>query len=183
MGNNKDIPRIDAGHYEIHEGDSFTAFNDELTMASTETINFAFKTPPATTKEIHMVIEYETLIGGFIEILEAATWTAQTGTAYVPINRHRNSLNESALLGDETTTVFTANEIAFDVTTILTTNATTIYLDRAPGAQNKKAHAARAMEEFIFKAETTYVIRFTAVGASNSGFIRLSWYEHTANII
>ena len=88
-----------------------------------------------------------------------------------------------ALLGDETTTVFTANEIAYDVTTVLTTNATTIHMDRAPGAANKKANAPRATTELILKASTTYVIRFTAVGNSNSGFIRLSWYEHTANII
>ena len=183
MGDIKDIPRIDSAHHEIHEGDSYMAYNDELTMATTETINFAFKTPPAATKKIHMVIEYETLIGGYIEVLEAATWTAQTGTAFVPINRHRDSSNSSALLGDETTTIFTANEIAYDVTTILTTNASTIYLDRAPGAQNKKAHASRAMEEIILKSATTYVIRFTAVGNSNSGFIRLSWYEHLPNIV
>jgi len=183
MGNNKDIPRIYSAHHEIHEGDSFTAFNDELTMQTTETINFAFKTPAATTKEIHMIIEYETLVGGYLEILEGAIWTAQSGTAYTPMNRHRNSDKESELLGDETTTVFTANEIAYDVTTIGTTNATTIHMDRAPGAQNKKANASRGTEEFILKAETTYVIRFTAVGNTNSGFIRLNWYEYTANII
>lgn len=181
MTNNKEIPRIDSAHHEIHEGDSFMAFNDELTMATTETINFAFKTPAVTEAEIHMVIEYETLIGGYLEVLEAATWTAKTGTIYVPINRDRNSSNQSVITGNETTTTFTADEIAFDVTTILTTNATTIYLDRAPGAQNKKAHAQRAMEEIILKAETTYVIRFTAIGNSNSGFIRLSWYEYLPN--
>ena len=182
MTNNKDISRIDYGHNEIHLGNSFMAFNDELTMADTETINLAFKTPALTDAEIHMVIEYETLIGGYLEILEAATWTAKSGTIYVPINRDRNSSNKALITGNETTTLFTANEIAFDVTTILTTNATTIYLDRAPGAQNKKAHAQRAMEEIILKAATTYVIRFSAVGNSNSGFIRLSWYEHLPNV-
>jgi len=182
MTNNKEIPRTTQELFELHAGDSFTAFNDELTMADTETINFAFKTPALTEGEIHMVVEYETLIGGYLEILEAATWTAQTGTIYVPINRDRNSSNQSLITGNETTTLFTANEIAFDVTTILTTNAATIYLDRAPGAQNKKAHAQRAMEEIILKAATTYVIRFSAVGNSNSGFIRLSWYEHLPNV-
>jgi len=183
MGNTKDVTRIDFAHHEIHDGDSFMAYNDELTMATTETINFAFKTPPSTTKQIHMVIEYETLVGGFLEILEAATWTAQTGTAFVPLNRNRNSTNTSELLGDETTTVFTANEIAFDVTTILTTNATTIWLDRAPGAQNKAANVPRSISEIVLLADTTYVIRFSAIGNSNSGFIRLSWYEHLPNII
>lgn len=184
MVNNKEIPRIDFGHHMVHEGDSYMVHNDELTMINTETINIAFKTPAITTKEIHMVIEYETLIGGYIEVLEAATWTAKTGTAATPINRDRNSSNTSEILGNETTTTFTtSNEVAIDVTTILTTNATTIYMDRAPGAQNKKAHAQRAMEEIILLADTTYVIRFTAVGNSNSGFIRLSWYEHLKNVI
>jgi len=183
MGN-KEIPRIDFAHHEIHEGESFMIHNDELTMGNTETINFAFKTPAKTVKEIHMVIEYETLVGGYLEVLEAATWTAQTGTAQTPINRDRNSSTESTIFGNETTTTFTtANEFAYDVTTILTTNATTIYMDRAPGAQNKRAHPQRSVEEIILKAETTYVIRFTAVGASNSGFIRLSWYEHLKNVI
>jgi len=152
MGNTKDVTRIDFAHHEIHDGDSFMAYNDELTMATTETINFAFKTPPSTTKQIHMVIEYETLVGGFLEILEAATWTAQTGTAFVPLNRNRNSTNTSEL-------------------------------DRAPGAQNKAANVPRSISEIVLLADTTYVIRFSAIGNSNSGFIRLSWYEHLPNII
>ena len=182
MTDNKEIPRVDFAHYQIHKGNSFIAHNDELTMATTETINFAFKTPVLTAGEIHMIVEYETLIGGTLEILEAATWTAQTGTIYVPINRDRNSSNQALITGNETTTLFTANEIAFDVTTILTTNATVIHMDRAPDVQKKAATSPRELSEFILKAETTYVIRFTAIGDSNSGFIRLSWYEHLKNI-
>lgn len=182
MTNNKEIPRTTQELFELHAGDSFTAYNDELTMATTQTINFAFKTPALTTSEIHMVVEYETLIGGYLEILEAATWTAKSGTIYVPINRDRNSSNQSLITGNETTTLFTANEIAFDVTSVLTTNATTIWLDRAPAVQKKAATSPRELSEFILKAATTYVIRFTAVGNSNSGFIRLSWYEHLKNI-
>lgn len=121
MGNNKDIPRIDFAHNEVHSGEMYAAWNDEATMQTTETINFAFKTPAVATKEIHMLIDFSTLVGGTLEVLEAATWTAQSGTALTPINKNRNSTNTSELLGNETTTVFTAGEIAYDVTTVLTT--------------------------------------------------------------
>jgi len=183
MGDNKEIVRIDSEHHQVHDGDMFMAYNDEATMQTTETINFAFKTPPAATKEIHMVVDFSTLVGGTLEVLEAAIWTAQTGTAFVPINRHRNNAKESTLLGNETTTVFTANEIAYDVTTIGTTNATTVDFVRAAGTANKNASQPRARRELILKADTTYVVRFTAVGNTNSGSIRLEWYEHLANII
>ena len=76
MGDNKEIPRIDFAHERLHEGESFMAYNDELTMATTETINFAFKTPAATLGKIHMVVEYETLIGLFC----CAAWCAAHGT-------------------------------------------------------------------------------------------------------
>ncbi len=178
-----EIPRILHEHHKIHEGDAYQAWNDELTMANTETINFAFKTPASAIKKIHIVAEFSTLVGGTFEILEAATWTAQTGTAFTPINKDRNSSKTSELLGDETTTVFTAGEIVYDVTTILTTNATTVDFIRATGKQNKETTAVRARRELILKAATTYVIRFTAVGASNTGFIRLVWYEHLRDSI
>ena len=82
-----EIPRIDSAHHEIHEGDSYQAWNDESTMQITEVINIAFKTPASATKKIHMVAEFSTLLGGTFEILEAATWTAQSGTALTPINK------------------------------------------------------------------------------------------------
>lgn len=54
---------------------------------------------------------------------------------------------------------------------------------RAAGVKNKDTAANRSNIELILKADTTYVIRFTAVGSSNSGFVRLCWYEHLPNII
>ena len=182
MGDNKDIIRITAAHHEVHEGDSYNYVLTETTMQTTETINVAFKTPAAATKYIHMIVEFSTRAGGNLEILEAATWTAQTGTAATPMNANRNSSNTSSLLGNETTTVFTAGEIAYDVTTILTTNATIIEDVYAFGA-NRVPATNRGITEFILKAATTYVIRFTADGNTNGGQIHLRWYEHLPNVI
>jgi len=85
-------------------------------------------------------------------------------------------------LGDETTTVFTANELALNVTTILTTNATTI--DTRYTFDAKKSNAdERAIFEWILKAGTTYVVQLTADGGSNAGWIRMRWYEYLPNVV
>jgi len=179
---NQEVPRMDFEHFMIHKGKHFTAFNDESTMADTETINFAFKTPTSANGYIHMVVELSTRAGGLLEILEGATWTAKSGTIFVPINSERNSANTSVIRGNETTTTFTANEIAYDVTTIVTTAATTIEYLRLFG-DKKDPVVRRGARELILKADTTYVIRFTADGGTNGANIRLDWYEYIPNVI
>lgn len=183
MANNKEITRIDWDHHEIHDGDTFQVFFEDITLGDNDTINFAFKTPALTTKEIHMVIEYATKVGGQLTVLEAATWTAKSGTAITPINLNRNSSKTSEILGNETTTTFTtANELAVNVTTILTTNATTVESDAVYGSKWSSG-SSRGMKELILKAATTYVVLFTAEGASNFGHLKLRWYEYLPNVI
>jgi len=182
MGDNKDIVRITAAHHEIHEGDAYSFILTETTMQTTETINVAFKTPPSTTKFIHMIVEFSTRAGGLLEIIEAPTWTNQTGTIGVVLNANRNSSNTSNLLEDETTTIFTAGGVGYGVTTILTTNATVIESRYAWGA-NRVPAVDRSLFENILLADTQYVVRFTADGNTNGGQIHMRWYEHLPNII
>ena len=176
-----EIPRIDYPHMKIHDGYMFRVYNDEATMATTEAINIAFKTPAVTSATIHMFIDCATAVGGLLEVLEGATWTAQSGTKFVPLNANRNSATTSLIKGNETTTVFTAGEVAIDVTTVLTTNATVPYQVRLFGA-NKSPNETRGEIEVILKADTLYVIRFTALGASNGGHLNLVWYEEINDI-
>ncbi len=181
MGNNKDIARIDWEHHEVHDGDTYQVFFEDITLDDNATINFAFKTPPATTKQIHMVVEYATKVGGQMTVLEAPTWTAQSGTKIVPINMNRISTKTSSILGNETSTVYTANEIALNVTTILTTNATVVESDAVYGS--KWAGGARGTKEIILEGDTLYVVLFTAEGASNFGHLKMRWYEYLPNVI
>jgi len=181
MSNNKEVPRIDFEHFEVHDGDTYQAWVEDVSMSDNATINIAFKTPASTTKQIHMVIEVATKVGCQLEVLEAATWTAQSGTKFVPINANRLSTNTSAITGNETTTTFTANEVATGVTTILTTNATTVDYMGIYGDKNASGMINRGMTEIILKSATTYVVRMTAEGASNMGFIKLRWYEYLPN--
>ena len=179
---NKEVRRLNFAHYEVHDGDTYEAFFTDAAMGDNDTINFAFKTPALATKEIHMIIEYSAKIGAELTILEAATWTAQAGTIFAPVNMNRNSSNTSKLLGNETATAFAAGEIAYNVATVFTTNATTVGEDAIFGAQ-VSAGKSRALAERILKADTTYVILFTAEGASNLGFLKLRWYEYLPNVI
>ena len=178
MGNNKLIPRMRFDEKMVHDGDSYHVWFTDDTLADNETINFAFKTPVSTTKEIHMVIDWDVKVGGTLEVKEAATWTKQSGTIKVPINRNRLSSNTSEILGNETSTVFTANEVAYNVTTILTTNATTIEEQGIFVGTNKKG-----MLELILQSDTTYVVLLTGDGASNAGHLHIRWYEYLPNVI
>ena len=182
MGNNKIIVRTDIHHAMVQDGDSYHVWFHDDALADNETINIAFKTPASTTKEIHMIVDWAIKAGGTVDIKEAATWTAQSGTILVPINTNRLSTNTSLIEGNETSTVFAANEVAYNVTTILTTNATTIESDGIFGTATKGG-GAHGMHEFILKSETTYVIILTADGASNAGHLHLHWYEYLPNVI
>lgn len=165
-------------HWQIHRGNMYHAFLGDETMADGDTHNFAFKTPASTSGYVHMTVDWAVKVGGHIKILEAPTWTAQSGTAFTPINANRGSSNTSILTGNETTTTFTANEIAYDVTTILTTNATTIDEQYIFGGLIGDGSSKYAQNEYILKASTTYIIELTADGGSNAGSLRLSWYEY-----
>ena len=183
MSNNKEQIRIDFDHHEVHDGDTYHVWVADDTMADNDTINIAFKTPVSTVKQIHMVVDVATKVGCQVKVLEAATWTAQTGTIFVPINLNRLSTNTSLILGNETTTAFTANEVAYGVTTILTTNATTVDNIDIYGAQPGRGGTQRGMTEMILKSDTKYIVEMTAEGASNMGLIKLRWYEYLPNVI
>lgn len=178
------IVRINTAHDEIHEGDSYTVDLVDISMGDGDTILFAFKTAD-TEKLINMVVEWSTKVGGHLEIIEAPTWTNQTGTSVAIINRKRGSSNTSGLLHDLTDTIFVAeSKISANVTTILTTNATTIETKYLFGSQaNVGVNANRGIAEFLLEGDTQYVIKYTADGGSNAGFLKLDWYEHTENAI
>jgi hypothetical protein len=177
------IVRIDFEHNEVHRGDSYTVNLVDTSMADTETINIAFKTPN-TTKYINMSIDWVTKAGGHLELIEAPTWTNQSGTSIAIINRNRVSSNSSGLLHDLTTTTFAAaSKVSANVTTILTTNATTIDVSYLFGSATKGEAESRGHSEFILNADTQYVIRYTADGGTNAGFIKLIWNEYKDSAI
>lgn len=168
---------IDVGHHEVHEGDAFITDVTDVTMGDNDTLMLAFKTM-AGTKRAHMVVEFTTLVGGLLEIIEAPTWDVSTGAQNPIYNRKRlGSMTSSGLLESTTGSYVANNNVISNPTNFA--GGTVIHEIIAFGAKNFFSGAGRDVAEFILKPETLYAYRFTAEGASNMAQIVLNWYEHT----
>lgn len=173
---------ITSQHYEVHEGHYFKSDIEDLSMADTANLTFAFKTM-AGTKTAHIWIEFTTLVGGHFRIWEDVTWTTNTGTLVPIYNRKREaSMNSSGLLEDKTATpVFTATDnVLLNPDGLDISSATLLHHFIAWGKKEKlQAQGARDAEELILKPDTQYAITFTSSGGSNKAQMILNWYEHT----
>ncbi len=173
---------VDVAHYEVHEGDAFETQFADITMGNNDTIILAFKTA-AGTKRVHLISDFNTLVGGEFILWESPTWTTNTGVLNAILNHKREaSMNSSTLLEDLTATpAFTATDnVLSNVTGLNTGAATAIITEYAFGVKNKiNAGASRGVTEWILKPDTQYAAVFTSSGASNKAQITLDWYEHT----
>ena len=162
-------------HHERHEGDAFFA---EVHGTGTA-LNLCFKTPP--TKHMHVVHLFSVPSTAHFEILEAASWTTNTGTVYAPKNFNRNSTNESGALEDKTATPgYTAGGI---LQTATSPSGTSIYYqaavsDAAPQGGSGGLSAV-GRNEIILKANTNYAFVLTSDDGSQLMQLILEWYEHT----
>lgn len=165
-------------HYEAHEGNAFICDYVDETLDDNATIELAFKTP-AGTKRVHIWIEFSTLVGGDIRLLEAPTWTTSTGSQNSILNRKRlASMTSSGLLEDTAGSFSATNNMVLNPTSLA--GGTVIHHIYAWGKKEKmQAGGARDSEEFILKPDTQYAVVFTADGASNKAQVILNWYEHT----
>ena len=167
---------IQYGHHEVHEGDLFGCSAVDTAMGAADTLSLCFKTM-AATKRAHLVVEFATLGKAHLDVVEAPTWDASTGTLAPIYNRNRSSGNTSVLEEKQSTGSFIVNNnLNANPTTLA---AGTIIDTHYVFAAIKSAASGRDTEERILAAETLYAIRLTTDAASNAGFIRLSWYEHT----
>lgn len=167
---------IDLPHFEIHQGDHYTAWQADETMADGEEMNFTFKTPD-TDKHIHMLINWACKVGGHIEIGEGATWTRGAGGTTSIFNNRRQDPSTSGILNNEAQTAFNAGSVLANAVQSLV-NTVTVFAEYLFGAANKGGGAMRGVSELVLKKNTQYSVRFVADGASNAGFVMLSWYEH-----
>ena len=169
---------IDIGHHELHEGASFIVCNPDTSMASADTMVFAFKTP-AGIKRVHMLISYATLSGGHLELIEGPTWTNQSGSLKPIYNRKREaSMSSSVLLEDSGQAAFTATDnIILNPTGLA--GGTLIHCRYTFGSKNIGPGADRGTNETILKPDTQYAVMLTSDVASNKGYMELNWYEHT----
>lgn len=172
---------IDLGHGEIHEGHSFMASAVDTSMNDNDTLVLAFKTPTVTT--VHLVPEFSTQNGGKIDLWEGADWTQQTGGTVPIINRRRaGSPPSSGLLENYTQASFVANDkVVANPTGLSTGSATDLRTLYAWGALGPGGGGySRDLDEIVLKPDTQYALVFTAIGASNKGWLGMVWYEHDA---
>lgn len=165
-------------HYEVHEGGAFVLDVVHLTLDNAATIILAFKTMSGT-KRAHMMTNFMTLTGGHVDIIEAPTWTAESGTLVTIYNRKRlASMTNSGLLENKGQATFTAsNGLILNPDDFA--DGTIIHDLYGFGQKNQFNAGGRDIEEIILKPDTQYAVRFVSDAASNKAQLELNWYEHT----
>lgn len=156
-------------HHKIHEGSAYLLDIVDTSMGNTEYIGVSFTTPAAVAGKIHLIMSFAAKAASHLDLIEIPQ-TLTNGTVVVPLNRDRNSDNESAL-----TSVKTYDSTASDV---ITAGTGTVIHDLYTWADKKTGGESRDTDEIILKASTSYAVKLTADAATNAGHIILSWYEH-----
>jgi len=164
------------GHYEIHEGESYTATLFDETMGDGELITLTFKTPN-TNKHIHMLVDWSSKAGGHLQLCEGATWGRLTGGVTSIFNHRRQNPGTSGLLENISQTAFNGNMLLGDTPQSLV-NTLVVFSEWLFGTANKGGGARRGIAELILQKDTQYAISVVADGASNAASMTLHWYEH-----
>ena len=181
LGGEGSVAVLSHFEYTVHQGNAFTFNAVDDALGDGGTVIVAFKT--AKKIRVHLVAGFSTLVGGYGEIWEGATWTTNTGTATAVINRsRRGNAVPCTLLEDKTSTPdFTATgKVLVNPTGLGTGSATSIWKRYAWGLIARfEGGEYMASNEFTLKANSAYAVVFTAIGASNKAQIIMNWIEGT----
>ena len=184
VGATPTTPRIDPAtsalmtitypHHEIHAGDSFVLFVEDVDIDAAEVLIIAFTTADAT-RWLHAVVVAANSAACRFEILEGPTITDDTGTDLVPYNRNRNSATVSTVRSIKAVAV--ANQATRNPT--ITGDGTVIWSETMGGYKNASGSAGSATrQEWIFDQGVTYAFRITAIANDGVASIAVNWYEH-----
>lgn len=164
-------------HHKIHEKAAFATVIVNESMGADEELVAAFKTPVGL-KQPHLTYEFMCLVDGHIDVIEGATWDAETGTLVPVLNRFRETVpTSSIILENSGQEAFTAsNAIIQDPDNVAGAGTPAVH---SFGVKNFATSQGGSRDEWILMPDTQYVIRLTAGSAANKGQIILKWYEHT----
>ena len=175
---------MDVDHHKVHEGEAFYAFYNNDTTNTGEMTCIGLNTPN-TTKWAHMVLEVTATSLTTIGIYEAPSIDNGEGTAFVTVNRNRNS-TETSLLTSILVTPVANNVTTYNETQAAGANITkttpvyTKVIGQTGNPATKAGGASRGAVEYILKQNTQYAFCGTAGDANdNNMHIELEWYEHT----
>jgi len=170
--------RYTLSHHETHQGDHYSAYQVDESMADGDKLTFTFKTPN-TDKHIHILINFASKAGCHITIAEGATWVRKAvGDVVTIYNHRRQDPKESGILSNIAQTDFNAGMLMGTDDQSLV-NTTIIKADYIFGAANKGGGTSRGTAERVLLKDTQYAIQLETDGGSNAGFIELNWYEHS----
>lgn len=164
------LATIDAVHYEIHEGDAFSAgymVPHASPIADNGNIDLVLIT---STRYCHLVAVGS--FGGDFEgyLYENPTVVGGSGTLVTPVNHKRTG-------GAATTVVVRHSMTVNNVGTLLESSF-------IPGGSGGNAIGAVGAQRFewILSLNSTYLLRLTnRAGMAQQGSIGTSWYEETDN--
>ncbi len=155
---------LDHSHHEVHEGDAYT-YCEQNTLNADATRDLLIVTPD-TGVWGHFLWRIRGSGEASMALYEGTT-TSNDGTGVTEVNRNRNSANTSDLVVTHTPTI---------------TGVGTVICMQHFGSSQKAGGEERAVNEFILKQNTKYLLRVTSEAASNDLSTEIDWYEHTNKI-
>jgi hypothetical protein len=157
-------------HAEIHEGDHYYLSGSvTLDSAASDFVDFGVVTPN-TTEWAHMTFELSSSGQFTFTVYEGMAFASSDGTAIVPFNSNRNSLNTSSL------TIVTNpgyTEAASDIIVGPQTFGKDGNVVQVVGGSLSRAR------ELVLKQNTNYIYRIKSSTAANVINYTAEWYEHT----
>jgi len=159
------------GYKKIHEGIAYMTHVRDAALGNGASISIYFKTPD-TTKTIHVVVLAYSSSAAVLEVLEAPTVTAGTGSDLGIFNRNRTSSQTTTVLNNAVPPVAGGAS-----KTVITTNDGTIFHFQTLGTGQKESGETRDVNEFILATNTEYIFRITSSSAGNSVYVSANYYE------
>lgn len=168
---------ISKRHSAIHSGILYRCLATKFNMGNGATLILAARTPPGD-KKAHLYLDFGTLVGAKVDILEDCDWTQGTGSLVPCFNHNRAALSPSSILQENQGQVpFQASGNLIQDPTIIDVG-TVIPYDHLFGLKNRiGGDWELAIDEMILEADMNYAIRLTSDDTSNSNKLLLKWYE------
>lgn len=174
-------------HHEIHEGKSFTAWQESVAPLPTvigEETAIGFITPSLPTR-IHMIVDAWADDESVLEIRENPTVTLDTGADAGGLGRHRSIGDTSLMLTQAAvplvgslTSYTVLQAAAGDLSGGTVLHHETLAIAAGPPFASKLNTVSRGQREFILLPDTEYVVILTnSTGNPTVHNIILNWYE------
>jgi len=166
------VESISREHYELHEGNAYSAWANDNDLDATQELIIAFKTAD-TSEKLHVIPFYNSTGESFFELLEGPAITLDTGVAFLAVNSKYDSTNTGSVLSIET-----APQSGYvTINPTITNDGTLKFKELIGQGKNKQGGNSRDTGERILKQDTIYAFRITSLGNDNIVNNVLLWYE------